>query len=330
MVRRQRPMRGGMFDYNALQGDAGSEDDAMNWAEAESAKLANAENEQMQEAIRMSLAQETHHDEPQPPTHEPYSSYDNQHHSEAPSSYSNVFNDNAPDINPEEKFELDKKHNKDKEEKTSNSNSDNDEKLKLLNTLKKESDEKEKHKREHDAREKRDRERTERENRDREAREREETNREKHEKEKRERDHRNEQEKNERDRRSIENERRSLSAARSQLHTERKLYDTEKERRLRLISYNLIPTYSDLYYKNILENNINSLIKKELTKETTASKEKTDSEMINLVKTLIDKSIPKKKSAKKRSAKKKSAKKKSAKKKSAKKKSAKKRSIKKK
>jgi hypothetical protein len=245
------------------------------------------------------------------------------------SANSNLFNAADNDVQHQE-FELDKKHNKDKEEKTSNSNSDNDEKLNLLNTLKKESDEKEKHKREQEAREKRDRERTQREIRDREAREREETNREKHEKEKRDRDHRNEHEKNERDRRSIENERRSLSAARSQLHTERKLYDTEKERRLRLISYNLIPTYSDLYYKNILENNINSLIKKELTKETTASKEKTDSEMINLVKTLIDKSIPKKKSAKKRSSKKKSAKKKSAKKKSAKKKSAKKRPIKKK
>jgi hypothetical protein len=109
-----------------------------------------------------------------------------------------------------------------------------------------------------------------------------------------------------RENRRLAQERRSIAAAQAQLQANRS-YDTTKENRLRLLGSQLIPTYSDLYYKNKVEDKINELIKKELTKETTSSKEKTDSEMLKLVKTLIRKSAPKK--SKKKSAKKKSKKK---------------------
>ena len=126
---------------------------------------------------------------------------------------------------------------------------------------------------------------------------------------------RNQQNAINRENQRLAQERRSIAAAQAQLQANR-AYDTAKENRLRLLSSQLIPTYSDLYYKNKIEDKISELIKKELTKETTSSKEKTDSEMLKLVKTLIRKSAPKKskKKSKKKSAKKKS-KKKSAKKK---------------
>jgi hypothetical protein len=127
---------------------------------------------------------------------------------------------------------------------------------------------------------------------------------------------RNQQNAINRENQRLAQERRSVAAAQAQLQANR-AYDTAKENRLRLLGSQLIPTYSDLYYKNKVEDKISELIKKELTKETTSSKEKTDSEMLKLVKTLIRKSAPKK--SKKKSSKKKS-KKKSAKKKSAKKK----------
>ena len=119
-----------------------------------------------------------------------------------------------------------------------------------------------------------------------------------------------------------------MDAAQSQLRSNRE-YDTIKENRLRLLGSRLIlPEYSDLYYRKKVEDKINELIKKELVKETTSDKPKTDNEMIKLVKTLIKKfssaKTSKKKSAKKKSAKKKPSKKKSAKKKPSKKKSAKK------
>ena len=130
---------------------------------------------------------------------------------------------------------------------------------------------------------------------------------------------RNQQNAINRENQRLAQERRSVAAAQAQLQANR-AYDTTKENRLRLLGSQLIPTYSDLYYKNKVEDKISELIKKELTKETTSSKEKTDSEMLKLVKTLIRKSAPKKskKKSKKKSAKKKS-KKKSAKKKSKKK-----------
>jgi outer membrane biosynthesis protein TonB len=92
--------------------------------------------------------------------------------------------------------------------------------------------------------------------------------------------------------------RRSISADQARLSANRS-YDTAKENRLRLLGSRLIPTYSDTYYKNTVEDKINELIKKELTKETTSVSPKTDSEMIKLVKTLIKKTTPKKKSVKK-------------------------------
>jgi hypothetical protein len=117
---------------------------------------------------------------------------------------------------------------------------------------------------------------------------------------------RNQQNAINRENQRLAQERRSVAAAQAQLQANR-AYDTTKENRLRLLGSQLIPTYSDLYYKNKVEDKISELIKKELTKETTSSKEKTDSEMLKLVKTLIRKSTPKKskKKSKKKSAKKK-------------------------
>jgi hypothetical protein len=91
-------------------------------------------------------------------------------------------------------------------------------------------------------------------------------------------------------------------------------YDWDKDRRLRLLGLGLLPPAYDGFRKTSMEDKINELIKKELNKETTTSKEKTDSELMSLVKTLIKKNTPARKSRKKKS-KKKSVKKKSVKKK---------------
>ena len=82
-----------------------------------------------------------------------------------------------------------------------------------------------------------------------------------------------------------------------------------KERRWTILGKKLLPSYSDLYYKNQMEEKINELIQKQLRAESNGNKEKTDIELLKLIKELIDKSAkkPKKKSAKK--PKKKSAKK---------------------
>jgi hypothetical protein len=104
-------------------------------------------------------------------------------------------------------------------------------------------------------------------------------------------------------------------------------YNWDKDRRLRLLGLGLLPSAYDGFRKTSMEDKINELIKKELNKETTTSKEKTDSELMSLVKTLIKKNTPTRKPPKKKS-KKKSVKKKS-KKKSVKKKP-KKKSVKKK
>ena len=64
----------------------------------------------------------------------------------------------------------------------------------------------------------------------------------------------------------------------------------EKEDRLRSLGSRLIPNYSDIYYKNQIGEKINDLIKKELIKESESNKEKTDNELMQLVKTLIKKS----------------------------------------
>jgi hypothetical protein len=101
----------------------------------------------------------------------------------------------------------------------------------------------------------------------------------------------------------------------------REKYDIDKERRLLNIGLNLIPSYSSIN-RNILEDKIESLVKKEVQKGSDT--QKSEIELINLVKELIKKSEPRRRPPKKKSPKKKSSKKKSAKKKSAKKKSAKK------
>jgi hypothetical protein len=109
-----------------------------------------------------------------------------------------------------------------------------------------------------------------------------------------------------------------------------RVYNQEKELRLRALGLHLIPQYTSIYDKQETEKKINDLIKTELLKEKQQQQTKTDDELINIVKTLIKKKNVKKKQVKKKSTKKKSAKKKPAKKKSAKKKSAKKKSAKKK
>lgn len=133
-----------------------------------------------------------------------------------------------------------------------------------------------------------------------------------------------------------ENKRRAEQERLNRESTERTLnavkanrkYDWEKDRRLKILGLNLLPSTYDGFRRTSMEDKINDLIKKELQKETQSSKEKSDSEMLSLVKTLIKKNTPtrkpRKKSVKKKSVKKKSAKKKPVKKKSAKKKSAKK------
>ena len=78
-----------------------------------------------------------------------------------------------------------------------------------------------------------------------------------------------------------------------------RIYDFDKELRLKNLGLRLIPAYSDIYKRQTMEEKINDLIKKELEKETKSSKEKTDLELINLVKTLLKKKAPKKKSVKK-------------------------------
>ena len=82
--------------------------------------------------------------------------------------------------------------------------------------------------------------------------------------------------------------RRALALANDRLHNDRHIYDMERDGRLRLLGYNLLPKYSDLYYRNKVEEKINDLIKRELNKDTT--KEKTDAELLQLIKSLIKES----------------------------------------
>jgi hypothetical protein len=111
----------------------------------------------------------------------------------------------------------------------------------------------------------------------------------------------------------------------------REKYDIEKERRLMNLGLNLIPSHAYVG-RNILEDKIETLVKRELNKD---NNQRSESDLIELITSLVKKSAPTRRPPKKKSAthsrptKKKSAKKKSAKKKSAKKKSAKKKSAKK-
>ena len=142
--------------------------------------------------------------------------------------------------------------------------------------------------REREAREREARER-ERE-REREARERE-REREREARNTREREARNTRERlmQERELNELASQRRALALANDRLRSDRHIYDMERDGRLRLLGYNLLPKYSDLYYKNKVEEKINDLIKRELNNTT---KEKTDDELMQLVKKLIKESEP--------------------------------------
>ena len=107
----------------------------------------------------------------------------------------------------------------------------------------------------------------------------------------RERESRNTRERlmQERELNELASQRRSLALANDRLRSDRHIYDMERDGRLRLLGYNLLPKYSDLYYKNKVEEKINDLIKRELNN---TAKEKTDDELMQLVKKLIKESEP--------------------------------------
>jgi hypothetical protein len=131
-------------------------------------------------------------------------------------------------------------------------------------------------------------------------------------------------------RRSYDSANRERNNANTQLYREK--YDNEKERRLRDFGLNLIP-HQSIIGRNFLENKIEQLVKRELKR---GDDQKSESELSELIKSLIKKSttsrkpISKKKSSKKKEPNKKSSKKKAPKKKSSKKKAPKKKSSKKK
>jgi hypothetical protein len=104
-------------------------------------------------------------------------------------------------------------------------------------------------------------------------------------------------------------------------------YDKEKEHRLRMISSNLIPIHYD---RKPIEEEINDLIRKELTNEYNTNKQKSDDYLMNLIKLRIVKSLNKQQVSKKKVSKKKVSKKKVSKKKVSKKKVSKKKVSKKK
>jgi hypothetical protein len=93
----------------------------------------------------------------------------------------------------------------------------------------------------------------------------------------------------ERELNELASHRRSLALANDRLQSDRRIYDMERDGRLRLLGYNLLPKYSDLYYRNKVEEKINDLIKRELNN---TNKEKTDDELMQLVKKLIKESEP--------------------------------------
>jgi hypothetical protein len=86
----------------------------------------------------------------------------------------------------------------------------------------------------------------------------------------------------------------------------RRAYDNDKESRLRTIGLSLLPSYTS-YEKSRMTDKINELIKRELKKESLNQPEKTDVELIGLVKSLIKKTAPQRnprKKSKKKSVKK--------------------------
>ena len=125
-------------------------------------------------------------------------------------------------------------------------------------------------------RESRDRESSDKEARDKEARDKEARDRESRDRESRDKANRESREKAIKDAtkelNEIEQQRRTLLNAKERLQSERRLYDMEKEDRLRSLGSRLIPNYSDIYYKNQIGEKINDLIKKELIKESDSNK----------------------------------------------------------
>jgi hypothetical protein len=112
---------------------------------------------------------------------------------------------------------------------------------------------------------------------------------------------------------ALDTERRLLQA-KSALRNENTLYDIARAHKLRELGIKLLPEHFNTSSKSQLEEKVTELIKKELIKEGLSSVDKTDEELMKLVRNLISKSS-KKKSSKKKSSKKKSSKKKSSKKK---------------
>jgi hypothetical protein len=144
--------------------------------------------------------------------------------------------------------------------------------------------------RDREAREARDREareardRAAREARDREARDR--AAREAREREAREAREREAREREARDR--MQRERETLNRVRENLRHDQAMYDLDKMYRLRNLGFGFIPKYSDLYYKNKIEDNITELLKRELIKESETHRIKSDSELIQLMKNVIN------------------------------------------
>ena len=123
----------------------------------------------------------------------------------------------------------------------------------------------------------------------REARDR--TARETREREARERMARETREREARDREArdrMQRERETLNRARENLRHDQAMYDLDKMYRLRNLGFGFIPKYSDLYYKTKIEDNITELLKRELIKESETHRIKSDSELIQLMKNVIN------------------------------------------
>jgi hypothetical protein len=75
-----------------------------------------------------------------------------------------------------------------------------------------------------------------------------------------------------------------------------KRYDQEKEDRILRIALGLLPpSYNDSYIKSELENKIEDIIKKQLEREQKGSTEKSESELVQIIKSLLNQKKPKSK-----------------------------------
>ena len=100
---------------------------------------------------------------------------------------------------------------------------------------------------------------------------------------------------------SYDDARRERDQAQTQLYREK--YDIDKERRLRNLGLNLIPSYSTVS-KNFLDDKIENLVKRELKR---GDDQKSESELMDLIKSLVEKSTTRRKHPIRRKPKKKSA-----------------------